>query len=67
MTNQAHSLGRAYFIVGVPQAQGAPLVDRCTTIEREGRMRRGQGVLVRIPFTKHRPTKGLVFGLWRKQ
>ena len=65
--SNAHSLGRFYIVIGAPQAQGAPLIDRAHTMEKEGLFRRGDGILVRAPFTGDRPTRGVVLGWWRAQ
>lgn len=65
MTQQAHSFGRLYIVIGAGQAGGSPLIDRAITTEREGRMRTGRGWLIRAPFTGHRPTRGIVVGVWR--
>ena len=63
---EAHSIGGLYVSIA-GQGQGAPLVDKSFTVEQEGLKRRGRGILIRIPFTKHRPTKGINIGLWDKQ
>lgn len=63
LKNEAVSVGR-YFAVLASQAAGAPLIDKAITQEREGQMRRGKGVLIRLPFTGNRPTIGLVLGQW---
>jgi len=49
-----------------PQGQGAPLIDQAFTIEKDGKQRRGHGFLIRVPFTRNRPTIGLVVGLWKQ-
>ncbi len=62
---KAQSFGPFY--IGIAnQASGAPFIDKAFTKETEGRYRSGKGYLIRIPFTRHRPTKGIVFGMWRK-
>ena len=64
---RARSFGRLYVVLAW-QPAGAPLVDRCTTYEKRrplgGPLRRGRGVLIRLPFAGHRPTIGLVIGIW---
>jgi hypothetical protein len=62
----AHSLGRVFVCIGAPQAQGAPLVDRAFTRELDGPLRVGVGFLIRLPFMRDRPTRGIVIGVWRK-
>lgn len=62
----AHSFGRLYFVPKTGQAAGAPFIDRAITVEKEGKMRRGSGILIRLPFTKHRTTVGCVIGVWQK-
>jgi len=64
--NTAHSIGRLYISIA-GQAQGAPLIDKAFTVEHEGLKRRGRGIVIRLPFTKDKPTKGLNIGLWDKQ
>jgi hypothetical protein len=61
----ARSLGRV-FVTLTNQAQGAPMFDRCFTRETEGAMRSGEGWCIRPPFTRHRPVRALVVGVWRK-
>ena len=61
---KAFSLGRV-FVTACNQACGAPLIDRATTHELEGRMRTGKGLCIRAPFARNRGGRALVIGLWR--
>lgn len=65
LVNRCFSIGPFYAVIA-PQAGGSPLVDRANTTEKEGKLRRGTGYLIRLPFTGHRPTLGLNVGRWRK-
>lgn len=59
------SLWRVY-VTTVLQAAGAPLIDKGVTTEPEGLKREGDAYVIRPPFTKHRPVRALVIGIWRK-
>lgn len=61
-----HTLGR-FCLTLASQAQGAPLIDRGIAIEKDGRKRQADCIVIRTPFTKHRPSRALFLGLWRKQ
>lgn len=56
----------SFFVCFAPQAQGAPFIDRAVTRETENPHRTGDGFLIRVPFTRHRPTVGLIVGKWRQ-
>lgn len=62
---------RASWILGrlvlttTTQAQGAPLIDRGTTRSVEPN-RLFNSLVIRVPFTRHRPTKAIVVG-WEER
>lgn len=67
MSRTAHSIGRLYCVFGAAQGGGAPLVDSCSTSERDGQRRRGRGILIRPPFMGGKSHDlGLVLGIWGK-
>ena len=64
IVNKTVSVGRLFACL-TPQGGGSPLVDRAVTTEKDGAQRRGSALLIRLPFTGHKPTVGLVVGMWR--
>lgn len=58
------SVGRTYVCLA-HQGAGSPMIDRCSTFEKGGQKRHGDGRLIRLPFKGGAPTVGLVIGLWR--
>jgi hypothetical protein len=61
--SNTRSIGR-FFVCIAAQGAGSPLIDGAVTRELHQPHRTGTGVLIRLPFTGHRPTRGLVIGKW---